>query len=670
MAISQMQKISIILPKAQLDQALTLLQAQAHMEVRTLTDREEWQAAFESALVSQPELVHLDAASQQALTGDEVLQGLAKRQQQLEHTIAELRTYLPKLGMVASLKQAKPTATFEALEASGQSQVQAQVLEEVQAKFEQLKHIDSVLSETEEEIARLRAWGPLEVTPTDLAAFTEVKAVVGTLPASTEDAQLKALQANEQLTYQQVFASETAYGLLIFYAAQDGPEVQAALDSYEFKPLDYPYEMVPAERLVALETLVQEKREEKQAIEQTLSTAQEQLLALESQLDYTLNAQARQQAKQATATTTHLVALEGWVESLKVAELKTSLYQELGDGILIQEADVEAEDWEEVPVKLVNNGFVEPFEGITEMYALPKYYEKDPTPVVAPFYFVFFGMMVADLGYGVILYLVTLWALKSFHLDKGQARFLKFFNYLGISTAIWGLVYGSAFGFELPFKLISTTADVMTILGISVVFGFITLLTGLVMGGMQQARMKDYAEAYNSGFAWVMILSGIALLAVGKLLPQFSFLGTIGSLLAIANAIGILVVSVKQAKGLGGLGSGLFNLYNISSYVGDLVSFTRLMALGLSGASIGSAFNLIVGILPPAARFTVGILLFVLLHAVNMFLSLLSGYVHGARLMFVELFGKFYQGGGKAFQPLKPAEKYVNIIKETQMEDK
>ena len=103
--------------------------------------------------------------------------------------------------------------------------------------------------------------------------------------------------------------------------------------------------------------------------------------------------------------------------------------------------------------------------------------------------------------------------------------------------------------------------------------------------------------------------------------------------------------------------------------MGDLVSFTRLMALGLSGASIGSAFNLIVEIFPPVARFTIGIVIFILLHAINIFLSLLSGYVHGARLMFVEFFGKFYEGGGKPFRPLKSSEKYVKVTIKSQSEE-
>ena len=224
---------------------------------------------------------------------------------------------------------------------------------------------------------------------------------------------------------------------------------------------------------------------------------------------------------------------------------------------------------------------------------------------------------------------------------------------------IWGLVYGSFLGFELPFALISTSTDIMTILVISVIFGFMTILAGLWLSGTKNLRLKDYGGAYNSGFAWILILLGLLFIVLGKLFPALAILAPIGQWLAILNALGILVVSVVTSKKITGLIAGLFNLYNISSYVGDLVSFTRLMALGLAGASMGSAFNLIVSLFPPIGRYTVGIVAFVLLHLVNMSLAFLSGYVHSARLIFVEFFGKFYDGGGKAFTPLKSAEKYV-----------
>ena len=435
------------------------------------------------------------------------------------------------------------------------------------------------------------------------------------------------------------------------------------MKEYGFKPFEYAHAELPAERIDQLKANIRQQEAVADAMTKSLAASKNELDQLKVQLDYLCNLSSRQESKNQLASTQNLAALEGWIESNQVKALEACLTEQFGQSILIQTREIRQDEEDKVPTKLKNNALVEPFELVTEMYSLPKYGDKDPTPIVSLFYFVFFGMMVADIGYGLLLFVGTSLALHFLHVKPGLAKNLRFFRLLGVAVIIWGLVYGSFFGFELPFALISTSSDAMTILVISVVFGFVTVLAGLFLSGLKNIRLKDYAEAYNAGFAWVLILLGLLLLALGNFFPSLAFAATIGQWLAIINALGILAVSIVSAKSLAGLGSGLFNLYNVSGYVGDLVSFTRLMALGLSGASIGSAFNLIVSLFPPVARFSIGILLFIALHLVNMFLSFLSGYVHGARLIFVEFFGKFYDGGGKPFTPLKPSEKYVQQSK-------
>ena len=182
------------------------------------------------------------------------------------------------------------------------------------------------------------------------------------------------------------------------------------------------------------------------------------------------------------------------------------------------------------------------------------------------------------------------------------------------------------------------------------------------LAGYQNIKKKDYAAAITNGFAWQAILVGVLLAVAGKMLGLGQTVYYIGLFLAILGAASIVLIPTfnSQSKVLGFVG-GLYDLYGISSYVGDLVSYTRLMALGISGGSIAAAFNLIVSFLPPVVRFTVGIALLLALHALNIFLSLLGAYVHGVRLQYVEYFGKFYEGGGRKFMPLKSSEKHVNI---------
>ena len=653
MAVSQMQKLSLILPKDDLDSLLLALQSEAKIQIYDLSEHEEWQAAFEANTLSQP----LTEDNRQALVE------LQKRQEQVEKMIQTLEPYMPEKKALQALKEEPLSLSFDDLQAHGMIRDEDLLLTKLKRQLRVLDKARQKIADAKAEIERLEKWRPLEVTPAALATFRYVHGLIGTIPNSDTDAVRSSLKAHPELKLEEVFTSETEHGYVILYRSGDRVAVQELLEDHGFKELDYEEEQVPAAYLDRLEGEIKEQEAVVAATLAELQNSQKELDQLKYQMDYLLSSGAREEAKSLLASTQSLVALEGWIETSQVASLRDFLQEGFGSRVLLETRDVTEKDWDDVPIQLRNNALVEPFELVTEMYALPKYYEKDPTPIVSLFYFVFFGMMVADIGYGLLLTLATGFALKAFKLKPSTAKNLRFFSLLGISVALWGVVYGSFFGFEMPFALISTTSNAMTILILSVVFGFVTVLVGLFLGGMKNVRLKDYTEAYNAGFAWVLILLGLMLLAVGNILPGMSLLVPIGKWLAILNAIGILIVSIVSAKKLSGLASGLFNLYNVSGYVGDLVSFTRLMALGLSGASIGSAFNLIVNLFPPLGRFTVGLVLFIVLHAINMFLSFLSGYVHGARLIFVEFFGKFYEGGGKPFRPLKPSERYIKTKK-------
>ena len=650
MAISQMRQLSLLLPKELLDQLLFYLQGLESVQIHDLRQEEDWQAAFEQALVGQPD---------QQLSQQDLL----SRQEKLERLIAELEPFMSKKKLLEALKEEPLELSFAALEQAGKARDEVALLEGISKQLKVLQEAKGQIEADRLEVAALEKWEPLELTPQAAATFSHLGALIGTIPNTDDDALRLTLGAHPDLKFQEVFTDDTEHGVLVFYKTGSLEEVRKILKEYGFKPFEYDHEELPAERVAQLKADIRQNEAVADAMTKSLAASKNELDQLKVQLDYLCNLSSRQESKNQLASTQNLAALEGWIESNQVQALEACLTEQFGQSILIQTREIRQDEEDKVPTKLKNNALVEPFELVTEMYSLPKYGDKDPTPVVSLFYFVFFGMMVADIGYGLLLFVGTSLALHFLHVKSGLAKNLRFFRLLGVAVIIWGLVYGSFFGFELPFALISTSSDAMTILVISVVFGFITVLAGLFLSGLKNIRLKDYAEAYNAGFAWVLILLGLLLLALGNFFPSLAFAATIGQWLAIINALGILAVSIVSAKSLAGLGSGLFNLYNVSGYVGDLVSFTRLMALGLSGASIGSAFNLIVSLFPPVARFSIGILLFIALHLVNMFLSFLSGYVHGARLIFVEFFGKFYDGGGKPFTPLKPSEKYVQQSK-------
>ena len=652
MAISQMQELSLLLPRELLDEILSYLQNLQSVEIQDLQAKETWKGAFEKELVWNPDT-----------SFSEHLQALTRRQEKLARMIENLQAFVPKKKMLESLKEAPLETSFVSLEQMGRARDEEAFLAAIQQQFQVLARAQEAKETAQSEVAELEKWASLDVTPVALKQFKHLRAFVGTIPTSGNNQFNIRLQDYPNLEVREVFTSSTEKGILVLCKAEIAKETQAVLIELGFKLFEYAFEELPKERLVALQAMIKEQEALITSTKIQLASSNEELKQLKCQLDYVLNLTSRQESKEALASTQNLVALEGWIEQEQIEDLRMGLTQQFGGAILLQIHEMTAADRQRVPTKLKNNALIEPFELVTEMYSLPKYEDKDPTPVVSLFYFIFFGMMAADIGYGLLLFGGTSWALKALYIKPNLAKNLRFFRILGVGVALWGVIYGSFFGFKLPFAIVDTSTDVITILIMSVVIGFITVMTGLYLSGAKNIRMKDYAEAYNSGFAWMLILVGLALLAAGRLFPSLAIAGLIGQWLAIINAVGIVLVSIISAKSLKGLGPALFNLYNISSYVGDLVSFTRLMALGLAGASIGSAFNLIVSLFPPFARFSIGIVLFIALHSINMFLSFLSGYVHGARLIFVEFFGKFYDGGGKAFKPLKPAGKYVRYKK-------
>lgn len=665
MAISPMQKVAIIAPKEGLDKLLLSLQSLRHLDIRDLQKEEVWQTAFLTNQVTRPGMFST-SDGHKVLSVEEALNQILKRQQIIEGVIRQLKSFLPQKSLFQSLRQKRRQLTFNDVEIASQKSQEEELLKQIRELLEEHDDLLDKIEQLDTQQVELSKWVKLETTPDSLSRFRHIRAFVGTIPNTADNAYFKTLKAESGFKYQEIFRSETEYGILLVLH----PELDIqALETIGFKQLDYPYKELPLERLAIWQKEKERVQKRQKEIEAKLGNAQSSLEALEAELEATSNHYVRELAKKQLANNQYLVAIEGWIEHSAVDTFKTNLLKEFGENIWIQETDVTEDDWENTPVKLINHPLVAPFEMITEMYALPKYHEKDPTPYLAPLYLTFFGMMVADLGYGLFMIIATGLALRAFELTKEMRRFLKFFNILGVAVSFWGVVYGSFLSYDLPIKLISTTNDVMTILVLSVVFGFITVLIGLYLFSRQKIKVKAYAEAYTSGFAWCFILLGILGLAVGNIIPAFSYLAPIGKWLAITNAVGILVISVISTKSLVGLGSGLYNLYNATGYISDLVSFTRLMALGVSGASIGAAFNMIIGMLPVLARFSIGIVLFIGLHMINLGLSLLSGYVHGARLIFVEFFGKFYEGGGRAFNPLKPTEKYFDI-KNVHLEDK
>ncbi|OJG28070.1 V-type ATP synthase subunit I [Enterococcus caccae] len=560
--------------------------------------------------------------------------------------------------------------TLQSLEQGFDEERISRYLKEVAALKSSLLDLEATKKERLEKEKWLSRWQYLDVIPQN-NSLESVELLLGSINSANQPNFLTDLKKITSIYVEEIYHSEHHVYYSLVYLNSQATKVTEVINEYSFNEFVYPYDMLPKEAYQQnkeeLAMLVKEERDIKRKLSSYRDHIEELYLAEEMTYAYI----HREEAKKHLLNTSYFFIMQGWIPVEEKPDLQDLLPNDEVYITFDQPSDTEIQT--DIPVKLKNNSVVAPFEMLTEMYSLPKYDEIDPTPIMTPFYMVFFGMMVADIGYGLLMFLGALLVLKLMILPRGMKRFADFFLILSFPTIIWGFIYGSffggalpkvLFGIQLPFPILSTTEDVNTILILSVIFGFIQLLTGLMVNGIELTKRKRYLDSISESFAWQGLLVGILIVVIGMLVFNNDGLVTAGIIVSVISALSIVIVPIIQTKSkVKGLAKGLYGLYGLTSYIGDLVSYTRLMALGISGGSIAAAFNMLVAFMPPVARFTVGIVLIIALHALNLFLSLLSAYVHGARLQYVEFFGKFYTGGGRAFKPLKTEEKYMNIEK-------
>ena len=357
-------------------------------------------------------------------------------------------------------------------------------------------------------------------------------------------------------------------------------------------------------------------------------------------------------------------AMEGWVTEEDVPELE----RVLGNYVVHAEfEDPAPEEYPEVPVKLKNNIFTRCMNMITNMYSLPAYDGVDPNPLMAPFFIIFYGMMMADMGYGILMFIGGMLMIKKMKARGGMRDFGELLVWCGISTFLWGAATGGFFGDFIPqaAKIINPEStltmpalftpleDTIAILFGSLALGVIQIFTGMIVSVVGKIRSGHFKDALFEEFAWWAILFGIVLAALK--------IGNVGGkpVLLIAGAVLLIAGCVLRNKGAARVTSIVGTVYNgVTGYFSDILSYARLMALMLAGSVISQVFNTLGGV-------TGNIVFFVIISMIgnllNFALNLLGCYVHDLRLQCLEFFNRFYKDGGKPFRPLDVQTRYYNV---------
>ena len=349
--------------------------------------------------------------------------------------------------------------------------------------------------------------------------------------------------------------------------------------------------------------------------------------------------------------------IEGYLPATMTERFRKDLEEVLGDKYILDIKEASKDD-PKVPIILENNKIVEPYESVVETYALPRYDEFDPSLLVAIFYTIFTGFMIGDLGYGLLGVIATIVALKVKDFPKSTEKMVKLFLGISLSACFFGFIFGSVFGgiIDVPFGWVDTQNDINTLITMSLIIGGVALFVALGMKAYMYIRDGKPMDAVYDVVFWYMAVGGPIYYALSK--------NKIGLYLMGIGMVGIVLFAGRNAESIGGrIGSGVYDLYGITSWVGDFVSFLRLMALVLSGGFVAYAVNVIVKMLFDGGIGGIigGIIVFVVFQLFNMFLSYLSAYVHSLRLVYVEMFNKFYEGGGVKFREMLEDTKQIII---------
>lgn len=500
------------------------------------------------------------------------------------------------------------------------------------------------------------------------APTRHVSFVLGTCKAA------KTLQENVRKISETVGAETTltpvGEGKVSFYllfSAVETPKkaaLDAELSALGFTPCPYSYDCTAKEKIAECEDRIKALQEEDRSL--TLRAAEYLPKKREMRLfcDHYRFRMELIRAEGDFAKTAQTFILEAFVPEPSEKDVKKRL-EETTDNVILTFEDVADEDYP--PTLLKNNALVAPYESITSVYSPPSYKEADPNPAVAVFYFIFFGIMLGDAGYGLLLAVACFLATRLFKMEKGAKNLLCVFAMGGVSAIVWGILFGGVFSIEAVKPVwFAPMDDPVTMLILCFALGLVQIFVGMGYQAHDLIKNGRVADAVYDIFSWYAIFLGAGLTVLSMLFVP-AFPAVVGLIVLIAGAAVLMFGGAIRSKGvLGRIIGAVKPLYGIVNYFSDVMSYSRLFGLCLASGVIGLVFNTLGGLVLglPGVGWLFAVLIYLLGHTLNFAIGLLGIYVHDSRLQYIEFFGRFYHGGGRAFAPLGLNLKYVTIKQE------
>ena len=656
MAITPMAKVMIVCHRTQVSDLLAALQAEGICQI----------------LNADEAMIGKDTPGVAALRNrPKDLDELVAR---LERSIGFLKEHAPpdKGASIFAPRKVVEARLYNEIVSDPNARKTLEKAEQTQTALErtrtEIEHLQSVLD-------MLKPWEPLQTPVEELARLRTSVSWAGLVPAQHFD-RLQEQLAEAGGAIQHVSTAGTREAILVVALRENIEQIQKLLRSYEFEIVSFePMTGTVVELIRAHEQKLAEARRQIEEHRRAATAMSPNLLKLQVLYDHYRNMLEREQTRDHVPATEQAMILEGWCKKQDYPRLEQVVARFDAASL----AQIDLAPGEEVPIEIENNSLVRPFETITRLYGLPVPSSLDPTVFLAPFFAIFFGLCLADVGYGLLMIALLVWAARKM---QGNKTALWLLMMCGVTTALAGAITGSWFsdaitsllpagsgitkalnGVRQSIMLFDPMTQPMTFFLLSLGLGYLQIQFGLFIAFVFNLRRKDVVAAVCDQLTWIVMLNCLLGLGLSKagILP--GGLAKVFGFALIFPAFGILFFSGRDMPWAGRLGMGAFNLFSTIFFGGDILSYVRLIALGMVGSGFGMAVNVLVKLVgeAPYVGWLLGALVFVGGHIFNLGLSMLGAFVHSLRLQFVEFFPKFFQGGGRAFVPLRNDYRYVTI---------